>query len=139
MRQYWLVAAMCVGAAPAAPAARGGFTRVADNFYPYDTAYKPLPRAGLTRLNLITNGVGQSALVRVTPAAPEQMLVQPDGVAYAAVTNSSDSLDQVRTRLEAAATGRPRAPIRGGGGGGAARGGRGGRGGAGGARGGGGG
>src|SRR5207249_582917 len=57
----------------------------------------------------------------------------------AAVTNSSDSLDQVRTRLEAAATGRPRAPIRGGGGGGAARGGRGGRGGAGGARGGGGG
>jgi hypothetical protein len=86
------------------PAARGGgFTRVADNFYPYDPGFKPLPRAGLTRLNLITSGTGQAAIVRVTPADPEHMLDRPDGAAFASVTNQTDSLDQVRTRLETAA------------------------------------
>ncbi len=83
----------------------GGFTRVADNFYPFDPGFKPLPRLGLTRLNLVTNGVGQAALVRVTPAQPERMLDRPDGPAYATVTNSTESLDQIRTRLEAASRG----------------------------------
>src|SRR5579871_3532416 len=82
-----------------APNRGGGFTRIADNFYPYDAGYKHLPRTGLTRLNLVTNGVGQAAVARVTPASPEQMLDRPDGVAFAAVTNSSDSLDQIRTNL----------------------------------------
>src|SRR5262249_35463296 len=35
--------------------AGGAFTRVADNFYPHDPGFKPLPRVGLTRLNLVTN------------------------------------------------------------------------------------
>ena len=78
------------------------FTRIADNFYPFDSGYKPLPRVGLTRLNLVTNGTGQAAVVRVTPGEPGQMLDRPDGVAFASITNSSDSLDQVRQRLEAA-------------------------------------
>jgi hypothetical protein len=77
----------------------GSFTRVADNFYPFDSGFKPLPRVGLTRLNLVTSGVGQAAVVRVTPGQPERMLDQPDGLAYASVTNSTESLDQVRTRL----------------------------------------
>jgi hypothetical protein len=77
----------------------GGFTRVADNFYPYDPGFKPLPRVGLTRLNLVTSGVGQAAIVKVTPTQPEQMLAQADGLAYATVTNSTESLDQIRTRL----------------------------------------
>ena len=80
----------------------GTFTRVADNFYPFDPGFKPLPRVGVTRLNVVTNGVGQSATVRVTPADPDHMLDQADGLAYASVTNSTDSLDQVRTRLESA-------------------------------------
>jgi hypothetical protein len=85
---------------PAGPAPRAtGFTRVADNFYPYDPEFKPLPRAGLTRLNLVTGGVGQAAVVRVTPREPGRMLDRPDGAAYAAVTNQTDSLDQVRQRL----------------------------------------
>ncbi|MFL5341419.1 MAG: amidohydrolase family protein [Gemmataceae bacterium] len=85
---------------------RGGgaaFTRVADNFYPFDPGYKPLPRVGLTRLNLVTTGAGQAAVVRVTPADPEHMLELADGTAYATVTNSTDSLDQVRTKLDSAA------------------------------------
>lgn len=88
------------------PGAQGGratgFTRVADNFYPYDAGFKPLPRIGLTRLNLVTNGSGQSAIVRVTPAEPDRMLDKPDGIAFVAVTNSSESLDGVRQRLDAA-------------------------------------
>src|SRR5262249_2515210 len=83
--------------------AGGAFTRVADNFYPHDPGFKPLPRVGLTRLNLVTNGIGQSAFVRVIPGEPEQMLEQTDGLAYAAVTNSTDSLDQIRNQLSAAA------------------------------------
>jgi hypothetical protein len=90
-------------APPATTGGRGGFTRVADNFYPHEPGYKPLPRSGLTRLNLVTAGNGQAAIVRLTADDPEHMLVQPNGTAYASVTNSSESLDQVRTQLEAAA------------------------------------
>src|SRR5262249_54721839 len=85
----------------------GGFTRVADNFHPSDPGFKPLPRVGLTRLNVVTSGLGQAAVVRVTPGDPEQMMAQTDGLAYATVTNSTDSLDQVRTRLESASRARP--------------------------------
>src|SRR6516164_3222467 len=77
------------GAAPQA----GSFTRLADNFYPYDAGYKPLPRIGLTRLNLVTNGAGQSAVVRVSPADPDQMMDRPDGCAFLSLTNNSTSLD----------------------------------------------
>jgi hypothetical protein len=76
------------------------FTRIADNFYPYDTGFKPLPRAGLTRLNLVSGGSGQAAVVRVTPAEPEQMMDRPDGGAFIGVTNNSTSLDQLRSRLD---------------------------------------
>jgi hypothetical protein len=76
------------------------FTRIADNFYPYDTGFKPLPRIGLTRLNLVTNGSGQSAIVRVTPADPELMMDRPDGCAFLSLTNNSTSLDQLRSRLD---------------------------------------
>src|SRR5207302_4130113 len=85
------------GARPA-----GTFTRVADNFYPFDVGFKPLPRIGVTRLNVVTNGIGQAALVRVTPGDPDHMLEQADGLAYVSVTNSTDSLDQIRTKLESA-------------------------------------
>lgn len=80
----------------------GGFTRLADNFYPYESAYRVLLRSGLTRLNLVTSSYGQSALVRVTPAEPEAMLVNPDGVIFTAVSNESSSLDLVRNSLETA-------------------------------------
>jgi hypothetical protein len=76
------------------------FTRIADNFYPYDPGFKPLPRIGLTRLNLVTNGAGQSAIVRVTPAEPESMMDRPDGCAFLSLTNNSTSLDQLRSRLD---------------------------------------
>lgn len=81
----------------------GGFTRVADNFYPFDPGFKSLPRVGFTRLNVVTSGNGQAAIVRVTPGDPDRMLDKPEGLAYVTVTNSSESLDGVRTRLEAAA------------------------------------
>jgi hypothetical protein len=83
--------------------AGGAFTRVADNFYAHDAAFKPLPRVGLTRLNLVTTGDGQSAVIRLTPNSPESMLENSDGLAYVSVTNSTDSLDQVRNRLQSGA------------------------------------
>jgi hypothetical protein len=96
--------------------ARAAFTRVADNFYPHDRGFRPLPRAGLTDLNLVTAGTGQAAGVRLLTGDPERMLDRPDGPAFAAVTNSTDSLDTVRTRLAAAARGRSGAGGPGGGG-----------------------
>jgi imidazolonepropionase-like amidohydrolase len=91
------------GAGFARPAfAGGGFTRVADNFNPYDPTYRSLLRSGLTGANLVTAGYGQSAVMRVTPAEPDGMVVNPDGVLYAAISNDSNSLDIVRTALEAA-------------------------------------
>jgi imidazolonepropionase-like amidohydrolase len=88
------------------PARVGGgsaaFTRVADNFYPYDPGYRALLRSGLTGLNLVTTGYGQSAVVRVTPGQPDDMLINPDGFLFATVTNDTTSLDVVRNGLEAA-------------------------------------
>jgi imidazolonepropionase-like amidohydrolase len=81
----------------------GGFTRIADNFYPYESGYKSLPRVGLTRLNLVTTGAGQAAVVRVTPTEPDRMMDRPDGVAFLSVTNSSASLDQLRSRIDTSA------------------------------------
>jgi Amidohydrolase family len=77
-----------------------GFTRVADNFYPYDTGYRALLRSGLTGLNLVTAGYCQSAVVRVTPGTPDTMLINPDGFLFTPVTNDSSSLDTVRNGLE---------------------------------------
>ena len=69
------------GGGPARGAA--AFTRIADNFYPYDPGFRLVPVYGLTRLNLVTTGSGQSAVVRVVPSQPEQMLEKADGVAFA--------------------------------------------------------
>src|SRR5262245_21584820 len=85
----------------------GGFTRIADNFYPYDRGYTSLARSGLTGLNLVTSGYSQSAFVRVMPKAPESMLQQADGVLNVTASNSSASLDVLRTGL-GIASGRPR-------------------------------
>jgi len=78
------------------------FTRVADNFYPYETSYRSLVRSGLTGLNLVTAGYGESAVIRLTPDQPENMVVSADGVLFTAVTNDATSLDIVRTALETA-------------------------------------
>jgi hypothetical protein len=82
--------------------ASAAFTRVADNFYPYESGYRTLLRSGLTGLNLVTAGYGQAAVVRVTPAEPDGMLANPDGFLFTAVSNETSSLDVVRTALETA-------------------------------------
>ncbi|MCS6977757.1 MAG: amidohydrolase family protein [Gemmatales bacterium] len=86
------------------------FTRIADNFYPYDPGLKPLPRVGICRANVVSSGVGQAAVIRCTPDQPETMLVQPDGPIYASVTNSTESLDQIRSRLQRGSRGSGPAP-----------------------------
>jgi hypothetical protein len=79
-----------------------GFTRVVDNLYPYDPVYRVLLRSGFTDLNLVTSSYGQAAIVRLAPAAPEDMLLKGEGVLFTPVTNDSASLDVVRTGLETA-------------------------------------
>lgn len=116
--------------APQAPTA-GGYRRMAEYFYPYDVDLVPSYRSGITTANLVLTGTGQSAIARVTPDDMEHLLLQPDGYLYAAVTNSTSSLNFVRNGLNPQANaGRGGAGGRGGfGGRGGGRGGRGGGGG----------
>src|SRR5205807_10490230 len=69
---------------------------------PFEGSYRALVRSGLTTLNLVTNGYGQAAVVRVTPAQPDGMMTNPDGFLFTAVTSDTNSLDIVRTALDAA-------------------------------------
>lgn len=80
----------------------GPFTKVVDNLYPYDPSYRVMLRSGYTDLNLVTSSYGQSAVVRVAPSTPENMLVNGDGFLFTTVTNDSASLDVIRTGLETA-------------------------------------
>jgi hypothetical protein len=83
-------------------AAGATFTRLADNFYPYEPTYRAMLRSGLIGLNLVTAGYGQSAVIRLTPDQADSMLINPDGVLFTAVTNDATSLDIVRTALDMA-------------------------------------
>lgn len=85
---------------PAMAGGPTGFTRVADNFVPYDPSFRPLPRFGITHVNLVTDGTGQAAVAKLLPDPSENLLLEPNGVAYATVTNQSESIDQIRSRLE---------------------------------------
>ena len=90
---------------------RAAFTRVADNFYPYESSYRTLLRSGLTGVNLVTDGYGQAAVVRVTPDRPDSMLVNADGVLFTAVTSETSSLDIIRTGLETAEKAKKGLPV----------------------------
>lgn len=79
------------------------FTRVADNLNPYDRSLRPFVRSGLVAMNLVASGQGLAAVAQPGVADPEQQLLQADGCLFVTVTNSTESLDSVRTRLEAAA------------------------------------
>jgi hypothetical protein len=79
-----------------------GFTRIADNFYPYEPSYRTFVRSGITGMNLVTSGYCQSALVRVRPATPDAMMLNPDGFIFTQVTNDASSLDTVRNALQTA-------------------------------------
>jgi imidazolonepropionase-like amidohydrolase len=91
--------------------ADAAFTRVADNFYPYEPGYRVLLRSGLTGLNLVAGGYGQSAVMRVTPDRPDAMLVNADGPLFTAVANDTTSLDVIRTALETAEKIKKGAPV----------------------------
>jgi hypothetical protein len=115
------------------PGGGGGgqaFSRVADQFYPYQPAYRNLARTGLTHLGLVPQGQGQGATIRLWADRPEEMMYDPMGVFFISVTNSTTSLDVLREGLEGNAT--PAVIQAGGGerggGRGGRRGGRGGRG-----------
>jgi len=87
------------------PSSRGttssGFTRVVDNLDPLTLKRPQLlqSRVGVGFANLVTRGYGQAAHARVTPADVETSILSGDGYLYAAVTNSTGSLDVLRRNL----------------------------------------
>ena len=87
------------------PSSRGttssGFTRVVDNLDPLTLKRPQLlqSRVGVGFANLVTRGYGQAAHARVTPDDVETSILSGDGYLYAAVTNSTSSLDVLRKNL----------------------------------------
>lgn len=77
----------------------GSFVKIADSFYPYDSAFRPLMRSGVTQTNLVTSGYGQSATAKITPDDPESMIYDPDGLIYLSVSNNSTTLNVLRSGL----------------------------------------
>ncbi len=87
------------------PSSRGtvssGFTRVVDNLDPLTLKRSQLlqSRVGVGFANLVTRGYGQAAHARVTPDEVETSILSGDGYLYAAVSNSTGSLDVLRKNL----------------------------------------
>ncbi|MFK7822122.1 MAG: amidohydrolase family protein [Planctomycetaceae bacterium] len=84
-----------------APAVSTAFTRIVDNLDPLvlKNSQKLQSRVGVGFANLVTRGYGQAAHARVTPADVESSILSGDGYLYAAVTNSTRSLDLLRKNL----------------------------------------
>lgn len=83
------------------------FTKMVDVFYPYDARLEPFLRSGLTHLNLMQRGYGQSAIVKILPDDPEKLVIQPDGRLFLSVTNATATLDLLRNGLK---SGKPTPP-----------------------------
>jgi hypothetical protein len=84
-----------------AGAGAGPFTRMAEEFSPYDRRWKALPREGLTHVQLAATNYGQGALLKLNPELGDDMVANPDGLLFVSVTNDSTSLDRLRQALEA--------------------------------------
>lgn len=77
------------------------FTRIVDNLDPLvlKSSQKLQSRVGVGFANLVTRGYGQAAHARITPDDVENAILSGDGYIYAAVTNSTWSLDLLRKNL----------------------------------------
>ncbi len=89
------------------PARTPTFARIVDAFYPYNARFEPFLRSGLTQLNLLTRGYGQSAIVEIIPDKPESLIIEPAGRLFLSVTNATASLDLLRNGLK---SGKPTPP-----------------------------
>ena len=88
------------------PVVSSAFTRIADNLDPLvlKTPQKLQSRVGVGFANLVTRGYGQAAHARIHPEDVENSIISGDGYLYAAVTNSTRSLDLLRKNLGLNAT-----------------------------------
>lgn len=82
------------------------FTRIADNLDPLQlkTDLTRLSRIGIGFGNLVTRGYGQSVHARMDPSDPETSVTNKDGYLYLALTNSTTSLNVLRTGLATRST-----------------------------------
>ena len=77
------------------------FIRIADNLDPLKlkTDLRRLSRVGIGFANLVTRGYGQSVHAIIDPTDPEAIVKSGDGYLYLALTNSTTSLNVLRTGL----------------------------------------
>jgi imidazolonepropionase-like amidohydrolase len=78
----------------------GSFTKVAENFYPYDVDFMPAIRSGITTAQLVSDGRGLSTFANLVPdPTPEMLLEEFEGFLFAKVTNQTSALDSIRKNL----------------------------------------
>jgi imidazolonepropionase-like amidohydrolase len=86
------------------------FMRVADNLDPLTlkSDLRRLSRVGIGFANLVTRGYGQSVHAKIDPTDPESIVQSGNGYLYLALTNSTTSLNVLRSGLEPNSSGKSR-------------------------------
>ena len=82
------------------PSRPATFREVGKYFFPYDFNARPAVRSGITTANLVTDGLGLSAMAAMDWEPSPAMLFESNGRLFAKVTNQTDSLDTVRKPLD---------------------------------------
>lgn len=81
------------------------FERMAEKLDPYTARFEPLLRSGFTHLNLLADGYGQAAIVRILPDRPTDLVADPDGRLFLSVSNATGPLEVLRNGLKSGKAG----------------------------------
>jgi hypothetical protein len=85
---------------PISPAAAPtSFVRVADGFDPRDERWMTATRSGITTVQLVSRGFGESVITQVVPDEPKLIAKDSAGLLYLALTNQTASLEVLRKGL----------------------------------------
>jgi imidazolonepropionase-like amidohydrolase len=81
------------------PSSSTSFTKISDSIDLDNIDWKAANRSGITTMQLVVSGYAQSVIVQ--PTVQSAQIVNPDGKLLVSVTNSTQSLDLLRSGLRA--------------------------------------
>lgn len=81
------------------PSSSTSFTKVSDSIDLDNIDWKAATRSGITTMQLVVSGYAQSVVVQ--PTVKSAQIINPDGKLLVSVTNSTQSLDLLRSGLRA--------------------------------------
>lgn len=90
------------------PSGSTSFTKISDSIDLENIDWKAATRSGITTMQLVVSGYAQSVVVQPTIKVPK--IINPDGKLLVSVTNSTQSLELLRSGLRAPGSGPADAP-----------------------------